>query len=147
VHHETHVRLVESHSESAGGHNDIDFVLQKVSEAGGAAGLGEPRVIGDRAMAGPAQRTCDRLGGAAGGCVDDCHDIVAAEKLEERLQAVLFIPHLDSAEPEIGTVERPYLQGESISQPEHARNLISHAGRGAPGQGDSLGTTEPISRT
>ena len=113
--HQAHVRLVDPHSEGAGGHDDVDFVPQEVSQAGGAAGLGEPGMIRDRAMARPAQRTRDRLGGAAGGCVDDRHDIVAAEKLEEGLETVLLIPHLDRAEPEIGTVERPYLQGEPVA--------------------------------
>ena len=75
---ETHVRTIDAHAESDGGHDDVGVLVEEGILVAAALGVGEAGVVGLGANAGLDQPRCQRIDFAPRGAVDDARLAAAA---------------------------------------------------------------------
>jgi hypothetical protein len=144
VHHQPNIGFVDAHTESAGGHHDVDLIPKEIIECRGSPGLGQTGMVRRRSVPSLAQRACYGFSGAPGRRVHDRHDVITPKQLEQCTQAVSLGVHRHDTKPEIGAVEGPQVEGVAAPKPQRPCDLAANAGGGAAGEGYGLRLSQPV---
>ena len=140
--HEADGRFVDPHPEGAGGHHDLDLVVEETAQRLAALFDREPRVEWCRADASGREAAGDPFGQPTSGHVDEGGPVVGAEEGQETVPPFPLAPDARDTEPEVAAVEGteveipPAPRGTPRAEAEGAGDVGAHIGGGAAGEGD-----------
>jgi hypothetical protein len=98
-------RLVDAHTEGAGGHHDVHLVLQESMEDSLPDIARQSGVVRRRAKPMLPEHLGDEFALTASGRIDDGHAVSALERPEQGGQPGPIVTDLNDPQPEIGAVK------------------------------------------
>ena len=129
----SHIGLVDTHAERIGGHDHRHLVGDEVVLRRFTRVRRHAAMVGDRRVPHLVQRSCERLGGLAGGTVDDAGFVRVGSHIVRHPRGLVFGFQLDHVEIQVRPVESGDGDGR-IPQTQQSHDVAAHALGGGGGE-------------